>query len=212
MRIQKCLPLFVGILIALFLVQTVGAMLPCAGQLWPRFFYSGFENGFTGGFVPYPPDAWGPGNSNRSYEVQDMGIDNWCLSWVENGFFWTNHILQASVQYRGGVSNNVGLIYHLQNPNNYYLFVLSEGNTASLMVCVNGTIVRAESTTYDYQPDNWYVLRVEVQGSEHTARVNGVPVLTWTDSTFMYGTGGLVARGSNAWFDNVISILRPSLP
>jgi len=201
--------LLAGFVLALFLTQVAGAMLPCGNQLWPRFFYSGFDNGDTSGFVKYPPSAWGPGNGNRSYECQDLGSSTWVLSWVENGFGWTDHIFQASVQFKEGTLNNLGLIYHFQNPTNYYLFMLSDAQTASLMLNRNGTILRTESVPFTYSPDQWYVLRVEVQGNLHTARINGQVVLSWNDSTLHYGSAGLVARGTRAWFDNVISIMRP---
>ena len=204
--------LLAGFILVLFLAQTAGAMLPCGNQLWPRFFYSGFDNGSTEGFVKYPPSAWGPGNGNQSFECQDLGAGTWVLAWVGNGFGWTDHIFQASVQFKEGTLNNLGIIYHLQDPMNYYLFMLSDGQTASLMLNRNGTILRTESVGFTYSTDQWYVLRVEVQGTQHTARINGQVVLSWTDSTLQFGTGGLVARGTRAWFDNVFSIMRVSLP
>lgn len=209
---RKAILLLVVPLLFLGTVHVAEASLPCALSLWPHLFYSGFEDGNTEGFVKYPPAAWGPGNNNTAFEVQDIGCDTWALAWIVTGFMWTDHLLQASVQFKEGTCNNLGLLYHLQNPDNFYLFVLSEGNSASLLRMQNGEIDRAQSVEYLYEPDRWYVLRVDVTGAVHRAMVNGVPVLEWEDSTFPQGTGGLAARGTRAWFDNVTSLIRPSLP
>ncbi len=197
------------LLIASVMIQTAQAELPRANQIWPRFYYCGFEQAGAEGLVTTPPGAWGLGNGDRSLEVEELASNVWALAWVENGFGWTDHILQASVQYKGGEGNELGLVYRLQDPDNFYLFTLNDGASATLSLCVNGAIVRSESAAFAYSSDQWYVLRVEAQGDLHSARINGVEVIAWTDNTFQMGTGGLAARGTWGWFDNVFSISRP---
>lgn len=187
------------------------ADLPCALNFWPHLFSTGFENGNLDGFIRTPSGGWAPGNNNTAIESQDLGPTSWCRAWIITGFNWTDHLLQASVQYKSGV-NECGLIYHFQDPNNYYLFTLSAGTTATLSRCVSGVIDRTQATSFAYLPDRWYVLRIEVSGAVHRASVNGLPVLEWTDSIFTRGTGGLAARGTRAWFDNVTSLIRPLPP
>ena len=212
MRHRKTIGLLLFTLLALALLPPSEAMRPCANQLWPLFFYSGFDNGDTEGFILYPPTAWLPENGNTVLASQDNGCTDWVAAWLMDGFLWTDYILQASVQYKNGTCNNLGLMYRMRNLTQYYLFVLRDGTTASLIRYTNGVPDREESVPYAYQPDRWYVLRVEVAGDEHTAHVNGVPVLSWTDSGCPQGTGGLVAKGTHAWFDGVFVIVRPPLP
>jgi len=103
-------------------------------------------------------------------------------------------------------------MYHFQNPSNFYLFMLSDGQTASLLRMCNGTIDRSQSVAFAYQPDRWYVMRINASGARHRAFVNGVQVLEWDDTLLTRGTGGLIARGTRAWFDNVTGLIRPSPP
>ncbi len=196
---------------AIVLVSPAAAVQPCGGQIWPMFFYSGFEGGNLEGFVLHPQDGWVAGNNESALESIDLGTGSWSLAWVENGFGWTNHILQSSVQFLEG-SSEMGLVYRFANPSNYYLFILSGGDTASFMRCVGGTIDRVDSVPYTYQSGRWYVLRLELVGDQHQAYVNGVPIHSWNDATFTMGTGGVAAKDTRAWFDNVTSVMRPIMP
>ncbi|MBD3235229.1 MAG: hypothetical protein GF330_00805 [Candidatus Eisenbacteria bacterium] len=194
-----------------FVALTAEADPPCALSFWPHLFYTGFEDGVIEGLVRTPEEAWGPGNNNTALEVQDMGPDTWCKAWIVTGFNWYDHVLQASVQYKEG-ANELGLLYHFQDPSNYYAFMLRNGDEACLMRCVNGEVDRVETAPCSYEPDRWYVLRVETAGALHCAWVNGDPVLMWSDSGFDHGTGGLMARNTRAWFDNVTGLIRPIPP
>ncbi|MBD3335656.1 MAG: hypothetical protein GF355_09085 [Candidatus Eisenbacteria bacterium] len=187
-------------------------MLPCGVSFMPILFYSGFDQGNTEGFIPYPMDAWGPGNNDSAYEVQDVGCDLWAMSWMSTGFQWSDYILSASMQFKEGTCNNLGLIFRFQNPDNYYRFFLSDGTTATLECVQGGVVTRSESAPYAYGPDYWHVLRVELEGSSCVAVVNTETVLTWDDATFLTGTGGVTAKGTRAWFDNTISLIANNPP
>jgi len=212
MRPHKIIALLLFAFLCFALAPPTQGMRPCANQVWPRFFYSGFDNGDTEDFIPSPRNAWQPGNGNTCYESLDIGCQNWVYSWFRDGFLYTDYILQASMQYKGGACNRLGLLYRMREPSGCYLFVLQDGTTASLIRYTNNVPDRIQSVPYTYVPDRWYVLRVEVAGTGHTAYVNGVPVLSWTDTSFLQGTGGLCAEGTHAWFDNFIVLLRPPMP
>ncbi len=208
-RVPTCL--LAVLVTAAALTPPVPAAMPCAGQILPMLFYSGFEGGSLEGFVLYPQTAWIPGNANTALECITMGTGQWNLAWIIQGFGWTDHNLQASVRFLEG-ANNLGVVFRFRQPGDFYLFVLSGGNTASLMRSVGGVIDRVESVPYTYQTDRWYVLRMELVGNLHKAYVNGLPVLSWTDSTHPMGSGGVAAKDTRAWFDNVTSLVRPSMP
>lgn len=212
MRHRKTIGLLLFTLLFLALVPPSDALPPCAVQLWSRFCYSGFDNGSTEGFFLQPPYAWQPENGNTALAALDIGCADWVYArWME-GHLWTDYIWQASVQFKDGSCNNLGLVYRMRDPTQFYLFVLQDGTTASLIRFMNSVQDRIESVPYAYEPNRWYVLRVETAGDVHTACVNGVRVLSWTDSGIPQGTGGVAAKGTHAWFDNVFGITRPPLP
>jgi hypothetical protein len=212
MRSRKAIGLiFLGLLL-LALAPPADAMHPCANQLWPRFFYSGFDNGNTEGFIFVPPTGWQADVPHNCLASLDTGCQSWVRAWLMDGFLWTDYILQASVQYLSGTCNQLGLTYRMRDQNNFYLFVLQDGTTASLIRYTNNVPDRTLSVPYAYLPDRWYVLRVQVAGPLHTACVNGVPVLSWTDNSILQGSGGLVAKGTHGWFDGVFVIVQPPLP
>ncbi len=210
MKRSRVLTALLGIALFFGVVHAATAMEPCADQLWPRFFYSGFTNGYMGGLVRMPVDMWVPGNGDTCLESLDNGGSDWCLAYASSGTSWTDTILQACVQHKGGGSNEFGLVYRLSNPGNYYLFVLSGLTTAKLIKCEDGVYTELASEPYSYSSNTWYTMRVEMQGDEHKACVNGLPVITATDGTHTQGTGGCAAMGTNVWFDNLFSILRPT--
>lgn len=183
------------------------ALEPCFTQIKPRLFYSGFENGDLSGLVKSPPAGWIAGNDNSALESVDLGCGTTNLTWAMSGFAWGDYAFQTCVQRKGGACNDLGIVYRLQNPTHYYAFVLSDGTTAALKRWNGAGFDRIESVPFAYLADRWYVLRVQAVGAEHTAYINGQPVLSWTDATFLTGTAGSYARGTRGWFDNMISLL-----
>jgi hypothetical protein len=65
---------------------------------------------------------------------------------------------------------------------------------------------REQVVPYAYEPDRWYVLRVKLEGDHVLGYVNGRPTIEWNDDAHVRGTGGPSAWGTEAWFDNVISM------
>jgi hypothetical protein len=210
MKRSRTLYVLIALGLMLSSVQLATAMEPCADQFWPRFFYSGFTNGYLGGLVRVPSDMWVAGNDQTCLESLDNGCSNWCLAYVSSGSSWNDVILQASVQHKGGTCNEFGLVYRWMDPDNYYLFTLKDFSTAAILKCQNGEFTELASTAHAYSSHTWYTLRVETQGDLHKAFVNGTPVFTLNDDTHPRGTGGCAAYGTNVWFDNLFSILRPA--
>ena len=215
MKHRSTILLSIAVLTILAVTSVAQAFYPNGHEIWPYYFYTGFTGGSLAGMVAYPQDGWGAGNEGDCVESLDLASGQWSLLWVENGFGWGDHIIQASMQHIDGSDNALGLVYHFRNPNNYYLFVLTGGNTASVYCYENGTLSLIDSQDFDYISDEWMVLRMEVStdtfGDQyHQARINGNFVLACTDNTHRYGTGGVAARNTHAWFDNVRALSRPA--
>jgi len=187
-------------------------MDPTGKQLWPQYFYAGYDDGSAPGLINRPPEAWacGPGGT---YEVSDIGCDQMALAWASSGMMWTDYVLSTCVNWEeGGSCDGVGIVYRLQNPEKYYLFLVKDGNMAYLTRYDAGEAVRSDSAECEVLPDTWYVLRVEVLGDVHTAYINGVEILSFSDPApegWFRGTGGLAAMGARAYFDNTICLAWP---
>lgn len=184
---------------------------PPAARPRPPLFYTGFEGGVTTGMDPHPPSAWGPGNAGRAYECQDWG-DEWIYSLVETGYQWGIHIFQAALYYLEGTQNCLGLIFHAQDLENHYLVVLHDGSTCTLYVREEGVLTELATAPYAYDPEHWYALRIEAASHPYDTphlkvSINGERLINIADQTHLHGTSGLAAKGTRAWFDNVVSLL-----
>lgn len=221
---QHLAPLRPGVALALgFGILGMGtpsyALDPWFDHIYPRYFFSGFEQSDTEGFFPTPTDAWYVENGN-TYAVEDLGCDTPAHSWVQSGFVWFDYILQVSVQERAeiplgtpirdlgsrGDCSAVGIHFRRTDFDNYYMFVLRGGDEAVLLRVQDGVVDRELSVPYTYSANRWYVLRVKVEGDHILGYVNGRPTIEWNDDTHVRGTGGATAWGTEAWFDNVISM------
>ena len=200
-------PLICGLL--LFTVSS-SAQSPAADHLWPRLFYAGFYAGYTGGLVPYPCEGvWSGLPDEECYEAVDANSSTWCLSWAPSGTGWTNCILHTRVQPRDGTSNRAGVVYRLIDPQNHYLFVLEDGQYARIYKCVDGVETLLASADYPYDQYEWYVLRMSLEDDLHIGSIDGEPVVSLFDTTFMQGTGGAAAYDTEAHFDEIWSIIDP---
>lgn len=200
-------PLFCALL--LFTVAS-SAQGPTADHLWPRLFYAGFYAGYTGGLVPYPSEGvWSGLPAEECYHAENANASAWCLSWASSGTAWTNYIMHARVQPRDGASNRVGILYRLVDPQNHYLFVLEDGQYARIYKCVDGEETLLASADYPYDQYGWYLLRMRLEDDLHIGSINGEPVVSLFDTTFMRGTGGVATYDTEARFDELWSIIDP---
>lgn len=190
------------------------AQAPNEENLWPRLFWAGFHNGYTHGMARYPTaGVWQGRGDLDCYEALAGDFENgWARSWAGSGTSWENYILQARVMVTDGAESNAGLVYRQVDQENYYLFVLENQSTARLLKSVDGELIELASTPFDYAEGEWHVLRVATVGFEHYAAIDGELRMTVSDGTYMRGMGGVVARMSNAHFDDVWCLLNPYVP
>jgi hypothetical protein len=105
-----------------------------------------------------------------------------------------------------------GIIFRMQDKDNYYMFRLAGEEGAVLGKMVGGEwIDLANPRTADFltgervrfAESNWYRLKVEVYGSRIVCSINDVPVINKTDDTYGLGKFGLVTFKTFGDFDYV---------
>ena len=106
-----------------------------------------------------------------------------------------DHYASIQITFTGtGVSNNDrGEVMTRKSASStltYYSFGLNEGtgSTAKIFKSVNGTRTALADTPYSVATDTIYTIKGQSVGNEHKMFINGVPVLTVTDSAIPTNT------------------------
>ncbi len=107
-----------------------------------------------------------------------------------------------------------GIVFRMQNPDNYYMFRLAGEEGAVLGRMIDGQWngqdlcnprVRdfLEGSRIGFRADNWYRLKVEAYANRLTVYINDEPVCSAVDSTYAIGGVGLVTFKTAADFDYI---------
>jgi len=107
-----------------------------------------------------------------------------------------------------------GIVFRMQDAQNYYMFRLAGEEGAVLGRMVGGQWNEKDlcnprvrdfltGARIGFRPDNWYRLKVEAYGSRITTYINDEPVCTVSDSTFSIGQTGLATFRTAAEFDRI---------
>lgn len=148
---------------------------------------------------------WTP--TTGAFDVTTLGITSNAATPVAAGHatsFWNANTFAADqwsevLGNATGVSSTVvvGVVVRATSNDNYYSFTLnlnSPTNGASINKALNGTFTNMVFGNWS-TGTNPYLLRLEVVGTTLTAYLNGVQVLTTTDSAIAYGSPGI--QGDN---------------
>lgn len=137
--------------------------------------------------------------------------------WTNPGRDFDDVVIAAEARQVAGPNNNAyGLICRYQNEENFYVFLISGDGYYAIGKYQSGS----EAITYltgdgQFQPSDAInvgvasnELRVSCAGGELSLEVNGIPLATVTDPTFVTGDFGLAASTLEAGttiieFDNV---------
>jgi YD repeat-containing protein len=119
------------------------------------------------------------------------------------GTHWTDY--RVNVTLRSPDNDGMGLMFRVQDNNNYYRFSMdSERNFRRLVKKVNGTFTQLWQDAAAYTPNQSYQLEVTVQGSSITISLDGVQIYSGTDTSHRRGTIGLYSwNNQGTAFDNV---------
>lgn len=139
------------------------------------------------------------------------------LWWTNPGRDFDDVVIRAEARQVAGPNDNAyGLICRYQNEENFYVFLVSgdgyyaigkyqSGNEDVIYLTESGQFLQSEAVNQGIASNE---LRVSCIGNQLSLDVNGVPLLTVTDPTFVTGDIGLAASTLQAEmgvieFDNV---------
>lgn len=119
---------------------------------------------------------------------------------------WTDQSVQARVKplaFAGG-SEFVAVLARVQNNTNYYYATLRNANKVEIKKMVSGSATLLASASFTVNTNTWYTLRLEVQGTNLRALINGSQYLSVSDSQFASGRVGLATYNGSASFDDLL--------
>lgn len=120
--------------------------------------------------------------------------------WTNPGRVFDNSIITAKATQVGGPDNNAyGLICRYQDENNYYVFLVSGDGYYAIGKYQTGSdqiVYLTENEEYIFsdaiqQGASLNDIRATCIGDELSLQVNGIPLVTVTDPTFVRGDVGL---------------------
>ncbi|MBN1124502.1 MAG: DUF1080 domain-containing protein [Sedimentisphaerales bacterium] len=121
-----------------------------------------------------------------------------------NGFGWTDYVVRCTIRSRG--YNDCGVMFRVQDENNYYRFSWNrQVGYARLVKVVGGVATLLDSVDSGYMDDILYEVEVRAQEDQLEVSIDGTLWLSATDSEFTSGSIGLYTWGNApvTYFDNV---------
>jgi len=101
-------------------------------------------------------------------------------------------------------ARSAGVAARAQSMTNYYSLVLTGGGSVQLRRIAGGGVTTLASAPVAVTTGTWYTLTLSANGGTLIGIVDGVQLVTATDSTFATGRAGLVASYASAAFDDVV--------
>ncbi|MBN1125313.1 MAG: DUF1080 domain-containing protein, partial [Sedimentisphaerales bacterium] len=121
------------------------------------------------------------------------------------GFEWTDYMFTCDVRSRG--YNDLGLMFRVQDNDNYYRFSWnSQAEYARLVKVVNGVATLLDEESQGYIRDQVYTIKIIASGEMLKVYADDVLLLEAADSTFDAGTIALYTWGNApvTYFDNIL--------
>ncbi|MBN1126571.1 MAG: DUF1080 domain-containing protein, partial [Sedimentisphaerales bacterium] len=122
-----------------------------------------------------------------------------------NGRGWADY--QVACTLRSAGINDCGVMFRVQDDNNYYRFSWNQQVGYSRLIrVINGTATLLASHTKGFYVNQNYEIRIVAAGSQISVYVNDVLWLSASDSTFDMGSIGLYCWGNapGTFFDNIV--------
>jgi len=123
----------------------------------------------------------------------------------DGGSAWSDYTVQCTIRSRG--FNDCGVMFRVQDENNYYRFNWNRAAGYSRLIkVVGGVATLLDSVDTGYAFDVTYDVEVRAQGDQLAVTIDGVPLLEAVDAEFASGTIGLYTWGNApvAYFDDVV--------
>lgn len=171
-----------------------------------------FEDGNAAGWTAAGSTAWSvvvSGNGDV-YRQSNSSAD---ARAILNGSNWTNQVIQADVKITAvdGSSRWAGVFGRYTDINNHYYLLLRHGtNTVELRKKAGGTVSTLDSDSFTVALNTTYTLRLVINGTALTGYVNGVAVVTATDSALASGSVAVGMYKAQADINNVYASSDPT--
>ncbi len=145
-------------------------------------------------------------------QVADGSIETLVRIMWPTGAFESPHSLLEDSSHARKYTIGAGIIFRMQDVNNYYMFRLAGQTGAVLGKMVNGEWIdiknpRAydflEGEVLNFGANNWYNLRVDLKGNRIICYVQNSAVINATDDAYSIGKVGLVTFKCSADFDYI---------
>ncbi len=120
------------------------------------------------------------------------------------GSGWTDYT--AAVTIKSNDNDIIGVMFRYQDENNYYRFTWDkERSTRNLVKCENGQFTILAQDSVPYVTGKSYQVKISAQGSSLNVSIDGSPVFSANDSTFLSGTIALYSWGNTgSYFDDIM--------
>lgn len=167
----------------------------------------------------FDDDASGWVPANGSWAVEE-GIYKQTMRWGEaqkalvDGSEWTDHTLEAKVRVEAGHWG--GIVFRAQNEFEYYVYLICpKENKSELWRHKRSTAFKdgfeaRDEIEHDIEPvgltitrNEWFTLRVTVEGSRIAVALNGIEQGIFFDDAYPSGKVGVWTWDTQASFDDV---------
>ena len=169
-------------------------------------FFDDFE-GASMGWASSPPTGWSVvSDGTKVYEQATLDTEFRVSSAGDAG--WTDQIVEARVKvlaFTGSSTSYLAGVYarFKDLDNHYYVALQSDGQfKIKKKSAGNNTSISSGATT-KVSLNTWYAIKLAVIGSTLTAYLDGVQVLTATDSDIAAGGVAVGTKNATAEFDDV---------
>jgi|GEM_PF-1672770 len=175
-----------------------------------RTLFDDFEDGNADGWT-VAKGSWVVTNDDNGKVYKQTGASANVEGFVTVGDAdWTDYTIETKVKAvsRGGAGDASGIMIRVNNNNNFYLFRLHwDLDSAQLLKRSNGaySVLTTGSLPFpDVAYGTWYALKVTVHHNVIEGYVNGVKVLSWTDTSepIMNGAAGFRSYAQTVEFDD----------
>ncbi|WP_168120407.1 family 16 glycoside hydrolase [Paenibacillus sp. HB172176] len=135
-----------------------------------------------------------------------LNQNNSTTALITAGDAWTDYVYEAKAKMP--IANaNAGIVFRVQNADNYYMYRINSSNQKlELYKAVNGQLTLESSTSFAAQPNQWYAIKIFVQGNTIKGYVDGALKTEWTNPITELTTGkiGFRTTSANVSFDDAV--------
>lgn len=197
------------VLIGFALGLTIG-LRSASAQLYSQNFDSGTATNWTVASGTWQVST----GTDKTYNSTSLGAGP-DISYYNGASWTTGYTYSADVRlYGSGSANETGVVYYYQDLNNYYevelnpvVDAVTHTGSVRLLEHINsaaGTAV-ATGSFASTGGGSWHTVSVALSGTTTTIKIDGVTVITRTQ-TGLTGGGkiGVVDRWAGGWYNNVV--------